>query len=108
MRQAVRVRDMKRVILAVLAATLLLACDDSNPLIGKWRCATKSTQVNILGTFELTEKLVVMGPVSGPVKYSRDGARYIAATGDGRAFVFEKDGNTLRMVSPFECALVKV
>ncbi len=96
---------MKRAVIAVLAATLLLACGDSNPLIGKWRC---DKVADIIGRLEFTEKLIMMGPISGPVKYSRDGARYIAATGDGRAFVFEKDGDGLRMVSPFNCRMMKV
>lgn len=63
---------------------------------------------NMVGTIEFTEKLVILGGMSGTVTYSRDGARYIAATGDGRAFVFEKAGNDLTMVSPFKCEMVKV
>lgn len=80
----------------------------TTPLIGKWRSATKNMACGMVDAIEFTEKLVIMGPGSGPVKYSRDGARYIAATGDGRAFVFEKDGNAFRMISPFECRMVKV
>lgn len=99
---------MKRAMIAVLAATLLLACDESNPLIGKWMSATKSATCNMRGTVEFTEKLAISGPTSLPVKYSRDGTHHVATTGDGHTFVFEKDGDALRMVSPSACRLVKV
>lgn len=98
---------MKRTMPAVLAATLLLACDESNPLIGKWRATPKNTACAIVDQVEFTEKLAMMGGLAAPVKYSRDGARHIAALGNGQAFVFEKDGDGLRMVSPFDCRMTK-
>lgn len=61
----------------------------------------------MFGSIEFTEKLVTTKSFSAPVKYSRDGVRYIAALDNGYAFVFEKDGDALRMVSPAECRMVK-
>ena len=57
---------------------------------------------------EFSEKLLTTGAFSVTVKYSRDGARYIATLVNGQAFVFEKDGDALRMVSPFQCRFAKV
>lgn len=100
---------MKRAVAIVMIsiAALLSACD-SNPLIGKWRSATDSLPCRIAGTLEFTEKMVLQGGLAAPITYSRDGARYIAAAGNGAAFVFEKAGDDLKMVSPFECRMVKI
>lgn len=86
---------------------LLAACGDSNPLIGKWKPATKGMACNMLGTIEFTEKMVITHIISGPVTYSRDGARYMATTGQGFAFIFEKAGKDLKMISPYNCEMVK-
>jgi hypothetical protein len=94
---------MKRAMIAVLAATVLAACNGSNPLIGKWSADGRC----MFGSIEFTEKLVTTVAFSAPVKYTRDGARYIAALDNGYSFVFEKDGDALRMVSPAECRMVK-
>lgn len=99
---------MKRAIIAVVAATLLMACNESNPLIGKWTSDDSSMGCSMFGTIEFTEKLVIKGRESAPVTYSRDGARYIAAAQGGRTFVFEKAGNGLKMVNPFKCEMVKM
>jgi len=101
---------MNRVLSTIaMMAVLLAACGDSNPLIGKWKSVADDC---VLNSIEFTEKLIIMeGGIFGgaiPYTYSRDGARYVAATGDGRAFVFEKAGRELKMVSPFTCQMAKV
>lgn len=104
---------MKRTIPAVaLMVGLLAACDDPNPLIGKWKASSNSTDKGacaMLGTVEFTEKVVMTSMLSSPVAYSRDGTRYVAAMGGGGwTFIFEKAGNELAMFSPFKCQMLKV
>lgn len=104
---------MKRMISAVvLMVGLLAACDDPNPLIGKWKASPGSADKGacaMLGTVEFTEKIVMTSMLSSPVTYSRDGTRYVAAmSGGGWTFVFEKAGDELTMISPFKCQMLKV
>ena len=83
-----------------LASALALAGCDSNPLIGKWTCDA----VNV----EFTEKMATVGIMTIPVAYSKDGARYIATASDRPGSVIvEKDGNSLKMITPLKCEMVR-
>jgi hypothetical protein len=98
-----------RIIVAVGAILAVAGCSKSNPLLGKWKLAPGSNPAcSVLNGVEFTEKTMTMdllGKQMATVTYGRDGERYLVTAPNG-IMAFEKDGNGIKSVTPFECHLV--
>jgi hypothetical protein len=102
----------KVAVAATLGAALLLsACNESNPLIGKWS-GDKANTFPCPDRFEFTEDAVTgtMGSIvqTHAVTYKRDGDHYLVIDPSGTVTTTSVSGNLLTISSPFRCRYGRV
>ena len=90
-------------------ALLLVACGNSNPLIGKWS-GVKENDVFCAQNIEFTDQAVIVSSNGATqthaVTYKQQGNFYIVTAADGAAWTITADANGLTMTAPTNCRFV--